>query len=330
MELRHLQYFVAVVEERSFTRAAERLHVAQSGVSAQVRQLERELGQTLLDRSARTVRVTDVGAAVLPYARAALAAAAGVREVVDEHVGLLRGRVALGMVTSAADGFDLPALLTAFHRRFPAVDMTLSEATSDLLVAALRAGRLDAAIVAPAGQTASAPAAPAAAAPQSGVPTAAAPAPPAATADGLALHVVADEPLVAAVRPDHPLAKKRRARVPLTALRDQPLISFPRSVGARLTIEEACAGAGFEPAIAFEASDPNVLVKLAAAGLGVAIVPAPYPRQLPPDRLRTLPLDDDRLRGRLALAWRADAPLSPAARALIDHLRGALPAAGEP
>src|SRR4051794_18641989 len=106
MELRQLAYFVAVVEEANFTRAAEKMHVAQPGVSAQVRLLERELGQVLLDRSGRTVRVTEVGAAVLPFARAALDAVSGVRLVVDEMAGLVRGRVALGMITSHA--FDIP------------------------------------------------------------------------------------------------------------------------------------------------------------------------------------------------------------------------------
>ncbi len=100
MELRQLEYFVAVAEERSFTRGAERVHVAQPGVSAQIRRLERELGEPLLDRSGRTVRVTAVGEAVLPYAYAALEAAAGARLAVDEQRGLVRGRVAVGMVVA--------------------------------------------------------------------------------------------------------------------------------------------------------------------------------------------------------------------------------------
>jgi DNA-binding transcriptional LysR family regulator len=98
MELRQLKYFVAVEEEGSFTSAAAKVHVAQPGVSAQIRRLEHELGQDLLDRSGRTVRLTEVGAAVLPYARAAIAAAAGARLAVDELSGLLRGHVAIGMV----------------------------------------------------------------------------------------------------------------------------------------------------------------------------------------------------------------------------------------
>src|ERR1700716_1395811 len=139
MELRQLEYFVAVVEEANFTRAAAKVHVAQPGVSAQIRRLERELGQTLLDRSGRTVRLTDVGAAVLPYARAALAAVAGARLAVDELAGLMRGRVAVGMVTS---GFAvvLSDLLADFHQEHPAVEITLSEANSDSLLDALRKG----------------------------------------------------------------------------------------------------------------------------------------------------------------------------------------------
>src|SRR5215470_6493098 len=109
MELRQLQYFVTVVEEANFTRAAARMHVAQPGVSAQIRQLERELGHELLDRGGRSVTVTEVGAAVLPFARAALAAVEGARLAVDELAGLVRGHVAFGMITSHA--FDIPGLL---------------------------------------------------------------------------------------------------------------------------------------------------------------------------------------------------------------------------
>src|ERR1035437_5789009 len=98
MELRQLEYFVAVAEEASLTSADARLHVAQPGVSAQIRQLERELGQELLDRSARTVRPPEAGAAVLVSAREALGAASGARLAVDELSGLIRGHVAVGMV----------------------------------------------------------------------------------------------------------------------------------------------------------------------------------------------------------------------------------------
>src|SRR5512147_1594849 len=100
MELRQLEYFVAVAEESGFTRAAERVHISQSGVSAQVRQLERELGASLIDRSGRAATLTVAGAAALAPARAALAAASAVRAAVDDVNGLLRGRLVVGMVVA--------------------------------------------------------------------------------------------------------------------------------------------------------------------------------------------------------------------------------------
>src|ERR1035438_4832839 len=125
MELHELEYLVAVAEEASFTRAAGRVHVAQPGVSAQIRRLEREFGEELFDRSGRTVRLTEVGSAVLPYARTALRAVDGTRLAVDELASLVRGRVAVGMVTACSTPalFDL---LAEYHRRYPAVEISIS------------------------------------------------------------------------------------------------------------------------------------------------------------------------------------------------------------
>ena len=99
MELRQLEYFLAVAEEASFTRAAQRVHISQSGVSAQVRALENELGAELIDRSGRVARLTEAGTVALPYAQLALDAVADLREAVDAVKGLVRGRLTVGMVT---------------------------------------------------------------------------------------------------------------------------------------------------------------------------------------------------------------------------------------
>src|SRR6476659_3254410 len=136
MELRQLEYFVAVAEEANFTRAARRIHVAQPAVSAQIQRLERELGQALLDRSRRTVRLTAAGEAVLPYARAALAAVAHIQLAVDDLTQLVRGTVTIGTVTS--HGVDIPGLLADFHADHPNVEITLSTASSDALIESLR------------------------------------------------------------------------------------------------------------------------------------------------------------------------------------------------
>jgi len=294
MELRQLEYFVAVVEAGGFTRAAERVRVAQPGISAQIRKLEREFGQPLLDRSARVVRLTEAGEAVLPHARAALGAVEDARLAVDELVGLVRGHVAVGTVTSHA--VDLPSLLAAFHDAHPGVEMTLVEGSSDVLVERLRAGTLDAAIVS------------------------LGPNPPA----DLDTLVVADEAITAAVGRGHPLAA--RSSVRLAELGGLPLISLPPGTGIRSHLDAACAAAGFTPAVAFEAGDPVLLAQLAARGLGVAILPDSLARSRPD--LHPLAITSPALSGRLAFAWRATGPGSPAGRALLALARRALEVVG--
>ncbi len=284
MELRQLEYFVAVADEASFTRAAQKLHVAQPGVSAQIRQLERELGQELFDRSGRTVRVTDVGAAVLGYAREALGAADGARLAVDEFTGLIRGRVAVGMVI-ACSSFDFAELLAGYHRNYPAVEIALSEANSDELIARLQSGQLDLAYIALGG----------------------------VAPDGLDLLEIADEALVAAVSDDDALASQRS--LPLAAIGDRTLLSLPRGTGIRSIFDDACAGIGLRPRISLEASNLGILARLASLGLGVAIVPESVAAATP--GLRAIEITDPRMRGKVALAWRTGGSIGPATQALI-------------
>ena len=291
MELHQLEYFVAVAEEANFTRAAARMHVAQPGVSAQIRRLERELGQPLFDRSGRTVRLTGVGAAALPRARAALAAVAAVRETVAEHEGLVRGQVAMGMVTSAGP-VALPDFLAEFAERYPGVEITLGEANSDVMVEALREGRLDVAVIGLA----------------DGVPA------------GLATQVVLDEELVAVVGARDEFAA--RAEVTFAELSERPLICLPKGTGLRGVLDREFAAHGLRSRVTLEASDPNVLAQLAIRDLGVALVPESlaryYSAELHLVRLASRP------RGQLALAWRSDGPLGPAARALLEYARSAM------
>ena len=293
MELHQLEYFVAVAEEASFTRAAGRVHVAQPGVSAQVRRLESELGQQLLDRSGRSVRLTEVGSAVLPFARAALDAVASARLAVDELAGLVRGQVTVGMVSGCALPI-LAELLAGFHHRYPGVAISLIEDNSDRLAERLRDGQLDLALIGWAGET------------------------PA----GLDTMVIVDEELVAAVHPAHPLADAATTAIPVGKLRDLPLVSLPRGTGVRAALDAACAEAGFAPRIVFEASALPMVVELATRGLGLAVIPASIP-----NGPRILRITDPPIRSRLELAWNPAPSANPAARALVEHARTLTPAA---
>ena len=242
-------------------------------------------------------RLTDAGEVVLPFARAALGAVAGARLAADELSGLLRGHVAVGMVSQCAS-LDIPDLLAGFHRQHPAIEITLAEDSSDHLTEGVRAGTYDLAFV---GLGPEAPA-------------------------GLAIQVVADEPIVAAVGADAgPWAGTGSAS--LAELAGQPLISLPVGTGLRACVDAAYASAGLRPRVAFEASDPRMLARLAARGLGLAFLPASAARAHG-DGLHIITVGDPQMRGRLALTWRTEPPVSPAARALIAHACASLPEPG--
>ena len=286
MELHQLAYVVAVAEEGSFTRAAEREHVAQPGVSAQVRKLEAELGQPLFERGAAPVRPTAAGDAILPFARAALAAARGVRTAVDELTGLLHGQISIGVIPWVGRWF-LTALAD-FHCRHPDVEIRLIEAASMELLGGVRSGRLDLALAGLAGTT------------------------PA----GLQSMIVTEQELVAAVPEDHALAGQRA--IGIEALAEHPLIALPPHTGGRTALEDGFARAGRPLRVSLEAGDPRVLMQLAAQGLGVAIVPASAPHDLRVVRITPS------MRSRLELVWRTDGAPSPAAAAFIGEARAAL------
>lgn len=285
MELHQLRYLVAVAEEGGFTRAAAREHVAQPGISAQVARLERELGQVLFDRSARGVRLTPAGEAVLPHARAALAAVGAVRDTADELAGLVRGRVSVGMVRGGGV-VDLPGLLGDFHADHPGVEIRLVEDATDALLDGLRGHDLDLAWVGRDGD------------------------PPA----DLDVDVVLDVPLVAAQPSDGPLG----ATVTVAELAEHAVIALPVGAGVRAALDRAASEAGVTLRPALEAGSPPVLVDLARHGLGIAVVPAPAVAHR--DDVRAVPIVPE-VRARIDLARRRDAPLGPAARALLVRAR---------
>src|SRR4029453_8112413 len=244
-ELRQLAYFVAVAEERNFTRAAQRIPIAQPAISQQIHRLEAELGARLFLRHRRGITLTPAGQALLPHARATLGAAEGGREAVAALSGLLTGRLTVGHVHPLPDRRFL-RLLGAFHRTHPRIELTLLEDQTDTLLAALAAGQLHAALI--------------------GLGRYDRPPP------DVESLLVAREPVLVAVHPTHPLAG--RGQVPLRALREEPMVTLTRASKLRSTLEAACQAAGFAPRSAAETSAWGVLVELAAERLGVAVLPA--------------------------------------------------------
>jgi len=289
MELRQLEYLIAVAEEANFTRAAERVRISQPGVSAQIRQLEHELGAQLIDRSGRRASLTAAGEAVLEHARAALAAASAARQAADAVNGLLRGQLTVGMVTgcTVTPLFDA---LAGFHHAYGGVDITLIEGGSAELAAGVRARQIDLALVGTAGE------------------------PPA----GVGSFTVVSERLVAMVPPGHPLLD--HGPVCLRDVTAYPLICMPPGTGLRGVLDQACAAAGLRPVIAVQASAGEAIIQLAQRGLGIGILSESM-TGTGRDRLTAMVIDDIRIPAVLAVIWSPVA--SPALRELIARCRAA-------
>ncbi|GLZ56094.1 LysR family transcriptional regulator [Actinomycetospora sp. NBRC 106378] len=288
VQLHQLEYLVAVVDDGGFTRAADRLRIAQPGVSAQVRKLERELGHELLDRSGHRVRPTAVGAEVVAAARTALAAVADVRRVVEDLDGLLRGQARVGMVTSGPF-LDVPGVLADFAAAHPQVACSLLEAGSARLTTLLREGHLDVALIGAAG----------------GVP------------DDLVTDPVTEESLVVAVPPSDPLAASTRVAPADLAGRD--VVAPAEGNALREAFDLACASVAVR--VTCSASDPTVLARLAARGLGIAVLPISL-SALRTEDLVMLPFDAPDVRARLVLA-RPRGAQGPAAAAVTRALLAA-------
>jgi DNA-binding transcriptional LysR family regulator len=251
VDLQQLRYVVAVAELGNFTRAAERCFVVQSALSHQIARLEQELGARLFHRTSRSVALTPAGAAMLPAARECLAAAEQARAEVYAATGEIRGRLAVGMIPTAA-AVDVPVVLRAFHQEHPQVQISLLTGGSDVLADQVRDGVLDVAFLGLA----------------EGV-----------EIPNLSSRPLARDPLAALLAPDHRLSARKRIR--LEAIAAEQFVDFPAGTTGRVQADRAFLAAGLERNVAFEITDPQVMARLVAEGLGVALLASTYAVRLP-------------------------------------------------
>jgi DNA-binding transcriptional LysR family regulator len=244
MELRSFQYFIAVAETLHFSRAAEKLHMAQPPLSQQIQRLEKEMGVQLFERTKRSVRLTAAGEVFLQEAYQTLAQVEQAVHAAQQADRGEIGRLAIGFVGSSAYGV-LPAMIQAFRERFPHVELILRERTTVEQVQALHHEEIQIGFLRP----------------------------PILDAT---LHylTVQQEPFLVALPGKHPLAAT--SPVPLPALASEPFIFVPPKLAPGLSHQmmEMCLQAGFQPRIAQEAIQFHVIISLVAAGLGIALVPA--------------------------------------------------------
>ncbi|MFF7178061.1 LysR substrate-binding domain-containing protein [Streptomyces sp. NPDC008121] len=289
MELRHLQHFVAVAEDRHFTRAADRLMVSQSGLSASIRALERELQAPLFVRTTRRVTLTEAGRALLGEAERILAQVRAAHEAVAAVQGVLRGTLALGTEQCIA-GVYAAGLLAAFRRRHPDVEIRLRQSGSLDLAEEVAAGRLDLAF---AYRTR-------------------------ADSDRLRSVPLAAEPMSLLCHPEHPLATA--GQVAPEDLADEVFVDFHPDWGPRRATDAAFAAAGVVRTVALEVNDVHSLLDLVDENLGVAAVPRHFRRKR--EALAALPVKgaDEAVYETVALLPPVQAT-SPAARALMTLLQ---------
>ncbi|MFF2545276.1 LysR substrate-binding domain-containing protein [Kitasatospora sp. NPDC058063] len=242
--LRQLEYLATVVDTGSFTRAAEQLHVTQPALSHQIRALEGALGGPLLERLPRSVRLTPMGRAVLPHARAALAEAERLQAAARRSAGLEEGELEVAVVYSVSLGI-LPPVLREWRRRHPGVRIRLREYPhTDALREAMAAGRADLAIG------------------------------PAPSGWEGPIRELGVEEFTVVLPADDPLADRPAGTVALAELADRDWVHYAPDNGLADLLDQVCARAGFHPRAAIRAEQTSAAPLLAAAGLGPALVPA--------------------------------------------------------
>jgi LysR family transcriptional activator of glutamate synthase operon len=290
MELGQLRYLVALAEERHFTRAAAREHIAQPALSQQIRRLEEEVGLALVERTTRRVAVTDAGEVLVGRARRILAELEAAHTELQALRGIAIGHVSVGAMHTMGP-VDLSLVLSIFHSRHPAVELTVREESSEDLAEMLRVDELDLAFLSVTERIES---------------------------HGLGLHQLVREELVAIVAREHSLGKRRRVR--MAELEGEQFISFREGARLRELLTTAGRSAGFEPQVKLESNESQRIRRLVARGMGVAILPR-SDAVAPGAEVSTLTLTHPSLSRDITLAWREERRHSPAAAELLELAR---------
>lgn len=295
MELHQLRYFCAVARKASFTRAAEEQHVAQPSLSQQILKLETELGARLFDRLGRTVRLTEFGKAFLVRAQEILRQLGEARLEIQEMIGTEKGRVSLGAIPTIAPYF-LPARLAAFVREHPAIEISVVEETTPVLLERLREAAIDLALLA--------------------LPV---PRP------GLVCDELLCESLYVVVPRRHRLAAQ--PRVDLRQIADDPFLLMKEGHCFRENTLTACRRARLQLNVAFESRQFETILAMVAAGMGVSVVPemaiAPH------TGCRFVPIADERAQRRIGLVRLKNRHATRAQQLLADYLKRRVENAGK-
>lgn len=275
MELRHLRYFVAVVDAGNFTRAAEQLGISQPPLSQQIQRLEHEIGAPLLRRLTRSVELTDAGKTLYDDAVNILKLTDSALERARSVARGVSGTLRIGFASSTAFNPQVFSLLHRFRESYPGMELLPQEREMSGLMTALADGAIDVAFIRL----------------------------PCERSKDFACRVIDFEPMVVALPSAHPLAQKED--VALVELKDESLITFPRDVAPSLydSVIAACNEAGFTPKLGQQSPQVTSAISMVATGFGYAVVPASLGK-IDDKNVTCLPLTGPPLITQVALAWR--------------------------
>lgn len=289
MELRRLEYFLAVAEAGHFTRAAESMHVSQPALSQQIKKLEAELGAPLFDRLGRGVELTEAGELLLPRVRRVLSELDDAETAVEELRGLQRGTVRLGTVQTTGE-YLIPDAVSRFHEAHPNVNVSVEERSAPGIERGLQEGALDLGIGFVTGEQ-----------------------------NGLDVSPLFDESLVVIVGRDHPWS--HRSTLPVSALEERPLVLLPEGYCTRRLVDRAFQSAGVQPTVRLELNSIAGILQTVKKTGAATILPRLTLSMTGTSGLTAVSLTDPEPRRTVGLLFSADRYHSDAARALADQIR---------
>ncbi len=244
MDIRHYRSFIALADEGSFTSAARKLHIVQSGLSVTIKEMEEELGVSLVQRTTRRVSLTDAGSLFLEYARPALTMLRDGMEAVRSQSRIVRGRISLGILQSLGPYINLPTVLGRFHAQYPDVDFTVRSIDSPQAPGLVKEGSIDLCFHAVLAKTFPA---------------------------GVDAIPFAQDSLVAICAKKHPMAQRKA--VTLEVMLPLPFVDLMPERALRVLIDKSFAAHGLRRKSMFEVSAVETMLQFVSAGLGVSIVP---------------------------------------------------------
>lgn len=291
LEIRRIQYVVRVAEEKSFSRAAQKLHIAQPSLSQQIAKLEKELGVILFQRSPAEVTLTRAGEVFYQSAVEILDRVEQLKKEMYDVARLKKGKLNIGSM-SMTGAHLLPLALPAFRQQYEGIEITLIEDSTGKLEEMTAKGQLDISLLSlPIAHT------------------------------SLAYEPLLEEEIFLAVPPNHPLATKDSVKV--NSLADESFIMIKQGLGFHDLSRDICLQAGFEPRIVFESSNIETIQSLVCAGMGVAFVPRMVMRSSQKDDFAPVyvRLTDPAPRRTIVIAYREQSYLSQAAHAFIQVIK---------